>query len=196
MTRARHLTSESSHNVSPTVRAHPVYTKNLLQAAQLTHNSMTSMNIVFTRTPLMEEFGFERYTHAPAPSSARVRNEVRSMVAVLFEVYSKSETAESQYLQIAAELLPLLEKIDGFISVERFRGVTSKGKILSLSFWRDEKAVAKWREVYEHRCAQAKGRLQLFAKYRIRVFTAELLRDYGLADREQAPQQWNDVSAL
>ena len=118
------------------------------------------------------------------------------MIAVLFEVYSKSETAESQYLEIAAELRPLLDKIDGFISVERFRGVTSEGKILSLSFWRDEQAVAKWREVYEHRCAQAKGRLELFAKYRIRVFTAELLRDYGLMERAEATLQWNDAPAL
>lgn len=118
------------------------------------------------------------------------------MIAVLFEVYSKSETAESQYLATAAELRPLLEKIDGFISVERFRGVTSEGKILSLSFWRDEQAVAEWREVYEHRCAQEKGRLELFAKYRIRVFKADLLRDYGHTERAQAPQQWDDAPAL
>ena len=118
------------------------------------------------------------------------------MIVVLFEVYSKAGNAEAQYLEMAAELRPLLEKIDGFISVERFRGVTSEGKILSLSFWRDEQAVAKWREVYEHRCAQAKGRLEFFAKYRIRVFTAELLRDYGLTERSQAPQQWTDVPAL
>lgn len=118
------------------------------------------------------------------------------MIAVLFEVYSKSESAESQYLKIAAELRPLLDKIEGFISVERFRGVTSEGKILSLSFWRDEQAVAKWREVYEHRCAQAKGRIELFKNYRIRVLRTELLRDYGLTEREQAPQQWNEVPAL
>jgi heme-degrading monooxygenase HmoA len=122
------------------------------------------------------------------------------MIAVLFEVYAKSEAAESKYLEIAAELRPLLDKIEGFISVERFRGVTSEGKILSLSFWRDEQAVARWREVYEHRCAQEKGRLELFKEYRIRVFAAELVRDYGLTERAQAPQQWpqqwNDVPAL
>ena len=118
------------------------------------------------------------------------------MIAVLFEVYSKSEAAESQYIEIAAELRPLLDKIEGFISVERFRGVTSEGKILSLSFWRDEQAVAKWREVYEHRCAQAKGRIELFERYRIRVFTTELLRDYGFTERTQAPQQRKDVPAL
>ena len=118
------------------------------------------------------------------------------MIAVLFEVYPKSEAAEAHYFDIAAELRPLLDKIDGFISVERFRGVTSEGKVLSLSFWRDEQAVATWREVYEHRCAQAKGRVELFAKYRIRVFNAELLRDYSSTERAQAPQQWNDVPTL
>lgn len=118
------------------------------------------------------------------------------MIAVLFEVYPKSAAAEAQYLDIAAELRPLLEKIDGFLSVERFRGVTTEGKILSLSFWRDDQAVASWREMYEHRCAQAKGRLELFANYRIRVFNAELMRDYGLTERTQAPQQWSDIPAL
>jgi heme-degrading monooxygenase HmoA len=118
------------------------------------------------------------------------------VIAVLFEVYPKSETAENEYFRIAAELRPLLDKIEGFISVERFRGVTSEGKILSLSFWRDEQAVAKWRELYEHRCAQAKGRIELFANYRIRVFNVELMRDYGLTDRAQSPQQWNDVPVV
>jgi len=118
------------------------------------------------------------------------------MVAVLFEVYPKSEAAEGEYLDTAAQLRPLLEKIDGFISVERFRSVNPAGKILSLSFWRDEPAVTRWREVYEHQKAQAKGRAQLFANYRIRVLDFAVVRDYGMAERAQAPQQWTDIPVL
>lgn len=116
------------------------------------------------------------------------------MIAVFFEVYPKSPAAEAQYFEIAAHLKPLLERIEGFISVERFQGVSSPGKILSISFWRDEQAVSKWRELYEHKCAQAKGRQELFQDYRIRVFNMEPLRDYGLNDRTQSLQDWANVS--
>jgi len=117
------------------------------------------------------------------------------MIAVLFEVYFKPG-AEAEYLDIAAELKPLVENIDGFISVERFRSVLTEGKILSLSFWRDEQAVLKWREQYEHHKAQEAGRFRLFADYRIRVLNVENMRDYGLKERAQAPQQWNDVPVI
>jgi heme-degrading monooxygenase HmoA len=110
------------------------------------------------------------------------------MIAVLFEVYPKAG-CEGEYLDAAAILRPLVEKVDGFISVERFRGVNPEGKILSLSFWRDENAVVKWREVYEHRIAQMKGAFELFENYRIRVFNVDLIRDYGMTERSQAPQQ-------
>jgi heme-degrading monooxygenase HmoA len=119
------------------------------------------------------------------------------MIAVIFEVYPKpGGEAEAKYLDLATELKPLVEKIGGFISVERFRSVNPEGKILSLSFWRDEQAVVQWREVYEHQQAQAKGRLELFANYRIRVLKVDLMRDYGMTDRTQAPQQWNDIPIL
>jgi heme-degrading monooxygenase HmoA len=110
------------------------------------------------------------------------------MIAVLFEVYPKPG-CEGGYLDLATALKPLLEKVDGFISVERFRSVNPEGKVLSLSFWRDENAVVKWREVYEHRMAQMKGAFELFENYRIRVFNVDLVRDYGMAERSQAPQQ-------
>ena len=109
------------------------------------------------------------------------------MIAVLFEVYSKAG-CEDEYLDVAALLRPLVEKVDGFISVERFRSVNPEGKVLSLSFWRDENAVVRWREVYEHRMAQMKGAFELFENYRIRVFNVDLIRDYGMAERSQAPQ--------
>src|SRR5215467_1228478 len=106
------------------------------------------------------------------------------MIAVIFEVWPKSER-KKDYLDIAAELRPLLEKIDGFISIERFESLYEPGKILSLSFFRDEGAVRAWRTTNEHRLAQAKGRGEIFADYRLRV--AGVIRDYGITERAQAP---------
>lgn len=106
------------------------------------------------------------------------------MIAVIFEAVPAAGTQDS-YLAIAAELRPLLEQIDGFISIERFQSLGNPGKLLSLSFWRDEEAVKCWRNVELHREAQAAGRHHLFADYRLRV--AAVMRDYGLNEREQAP---------
>lgn len=107
------------------------------------------------------------------------------MIAVIFEVWPKAGHRDA-YLDIAATLKPELERIDGFISVERFASLTEEGKMLSLSFWRDEAAVKRWREHAEHQAAQGRGRHELFANYRLRVAT--VLRDYGPEDRKQAPQ--------
>ena len=96
------------------------------------------------------------------------------MIAVIFEVEPKDGRRES-YLELAAKLRPALEKMEGFISIERFESLTQPGKILSLSFWRDEEAVKRWRNVEEHRKAQAAGRGTLFADYRLRI--AQVLRD-------------------
>ena len=106
------------------------------------------------------------------------------MIAVIFEVWPKADRKQD-YLNIAAELKPLLEKIDGFISVERFESLYEPGKILSLSFFRDEAAVQAWRTTSEHRAAQAKGRGEIFSNYRLRV--AGVIRDYGMREREQVP---------
>ncbi|WP_445003110.1 antibiotic biosynthesis monooxygenase family protein [Halomonas mongoliensis] len=106
------------------------------------------------------------------------------MIAVIFEVMPKPEHRD-HYLDIAASLRPLLEEAEGFISIERFESLTQPGKLLSLSFWRDEEAVAEWRRLERHRAAQAKGREVIFEDYRLRV--AGVLRDYGLHDRDQAP---------
>ena len=108
------------------------------------------------------------------------------MIAVIFEVMP-SEGQKQAYLDIAAGLRPLLEDIDGFISIERFQSLSDPDKILSLSFWRDDEAVAAWRQMVDHRNAQIRGRTGVFADYRLRV--AEVLRDYGLQEREQAPQE-------
>ena len=102
------------------------------------------------------------------------------MIAVIFEVTMKDGEAE-RYFEIVASLKPLLETIDGFISVERFESTTVPGKFVSLSFWRDEAAVAAWREQAEHGLAQGLGKSEIFADFRIRV--ASVLRDYSLADR-------------
>jgi heme-degrading monooxygenase HmoA len=107
------------------------------------------------------------------------------MIAVIFEVWPRPEL-KHRYLAIAAELRARLQAIDGFISVERFESLSEPGKILSLSFFRDEAAVAAWRNTLEHRTAQAAGRDAIFADYRLRV--AEVLRDYGMTARAEAPQ--------
>jgi heme-degrading monooxygenase HmoA len=106
------------------------------------------------------------------------------MIAVIFEVWPRAELKD-RYLSIAAELRGQLQAIDGFISVERFESLSEAGKILSLSFFRDEAAVAAWRNTLEHRSAQAAGRSAIFADYRLRV--AEVVRDYGMTARAQAP---------
>lgn len=107
------------------------------------------------------------------------------MIAVIFEVWP-AEGRLDDYLGIAHDLAAELEKIDGFISVERFESIYEPGKYLALSFFRDEDAVRAWREHAEHRIAQAKGRGGIFANYRLRV--AEVTRDYGPDDRDQAPK--------
>lgn len=106
------------------------------------------------------------------------------MIAVIFEVLPLKEKYQ-EYLDIAAELKPLLQGIDGFLSIERFSSLAEEGKILSLSFWRDEKAIEDWRTLESHRFAQAKGRDSIFSTYRIRV--ANVGRDYGMDERSQAP---------
>jgi len=114
------------------------------------------------------------------------------MIAVIFEVEPKPEHMD-HYLDIAASLKPQLEKIDGFISVERFESLTNKGKILSVSFFRDEEAVKAWRDTEKHRDAQASGRGEVFANYRLRV--ASVIRDYGMHERDQAPDDSKEVHA-
>jgi heme-degrading monooxygenase HmoA len=107
------------------------------------------------------------------------------MIAVIFEVQIK-EGRQEEYLQIAAQLKEHLAQVDGFISIERFASLSEEGKLCSLSFWEDETAIKKWREFELHRIAQAKGKAGIFADFRIRV--AEVVRDYGMSNRMEAPQ--------
>jgi heme-degrading monooxygenase HmoA len=106
------------------------------------------------------------------------------MIAVIFELVPAAGRGQD-YLDIAADLRPLLDGIDGFLSIERFRSLATPGKILSLSFWRDEEAVASWRRTEAHRIAQGQGRAGIFSDYRLRV--ASVNRDYGMRERGQAP---------
>jgi heme-degrading monooxygenase HmoA len=105
------------------------------------------------------------------------------MIAVIFEVEPKAQYSGT-YFDIAAELRPLVEKIDGFISIERFESRALPGKFLSLSFWRDEESIRQWREHEQHRHAQERGKTELFAGYRLRV--AHVVRDYGSGGSEQS----------
>ena len=106
------------------------------------------------------------------------------MLAVIFEVWP-SEGQTDTYLDIAAGLRDELQKIDGFISIERFQSLNEEGKVLSLSFWRDEEAIQNWRNLEKHRSAQSQGRAGVFADYRLRV--ASMVRDYSMNERAEVP---------
>lgn len=106
------------------------------------------------------------------------------MIAVIFEV-QLAAGHEADYLAHAARLRPLLEADPGFLGVERFRSLTQPDKLLSLSFFADEAAVARWRALPQHRHSQTEGRAGIFADYRLRV--AAVQRDYGLTNRTEAP---------
>jgi len=112
------------------------------------------------------------------------------MIAVIFEVYP-AKGKLNEYLTIAQDLKAELEKIDGFVSIERFSSLIEEGKILSLSFWRDDKAVNQWRNLKAHRSAQKKGRTGVFSDYRLRVAT--VCRDYSMESREQVPRDSKTV---
>jgi len=107
------------------------------------------------------------------------------VIAIIFE-FTPEEGRKQEYLDLAAGLRAELERADGFISIERFESLTAPGRFVSLSYWRDEDAVRKWRNVQLHRQAQARGRAGLFTSYRLRV--AQVLRDYGMDERAQAPR--------
>jgi heme-degrading monooxygenase HmoA len=111
------------------------------------------------------------------------------MIAVIFEVEPADREA---YLGIAAELRPLLDGIDGFISVERFQSLSEPRRVLSLSFWRNEQAVKAWRNTEEHRLAQKAGRGGIFSGYRLRI--AHVVRDYGMNERDEAPEDSREVN--
>jgi heme-degrading monooxygenase HmoA len=108
------------------------------------------------------------------------------MIAVIFELWPE-KGRDKDYFQLAAALKGELEAIEGFISVERFESVSEPGKFVSLSFWRDEAAVARWRRQMNHRRAQQAGRAGIFKNYRLRV--ASVIRDYGMREREQVPKE-------
>ena len=115
------------------------------------------------------------------------------MIAVIFEVFPKEENKQ-EYLDIAAQLKPLLDDAQGILSIERFESLQTQGKILSLSFWENEAALEKWRNHTLHRKAQANGIDHIFSDYRIRV--AEVMRDYTMTDRKEAPGDSNNLSAI
>ena len=107
------------------------------------------------------------------------------MIAVIFE-FTPADGRTQDYFDLVAQLKPELEKAEGFVSIERFESLTTKGKFVSLQFWRDEESVRKWRNVTLHRQAQAKGRAGIFKEYRLRV--ASVVRDYTREERAQAPK--------
>ena len=115
------------------------------------------------------------------------------MIAVIFEVEPYLGQRQA-YFDLVSAMRPLLDTINGFISIERFQSLTSAGKILSLSFWRDEEAIAEWRRLEPHRCSQVAGRTTIFEDYRLRI--AGVVRDYGMFERDQAPEDSRAFHAL
>jgi len=107
------------------------------------------------------------------------------MIAVIFEL-TAAPGRRQEYLDLAAGLKDEVSKFDGFVSIERFQSLTDPEKVVSISFWRDEDAVRRWRNVQKHREAQAKGRGGVFSSYRLRV--CSVIRDYTMTERDQAPQ--------
>lgn len=112
------------------------------------------------------------------------------MIAIIFEVIP-AEGRKDEYLDIAATMRPMVEQVEGFISVERFQSLTNPDKLLSISFFEDENAVERWRQLSAHRSAQSKGRAGVFKDYQLRV--AHVLRDYGMFDREEAPEDSREI---
>jgi heme-degrading monooxygenase HmoA len=106
------------------------------------------------------------------------------MIAVIFE-FTPREGRFPEYMELVGQLKPELDKAEGFISLERFESITTKGKFLSLQFWKDEESVRKWRTLQKHREAQKKGRAGIIASYRLRI--AGVIRDYTMDERAQAP---------
>lgn len=112
------------------------------------------------------------------------------MIAIIFEVIP-AEGRKDEYLDIAATMRSMVEQVEGFISVERFQSLTNPDKLLSISFFEDEDAVERWRQLSAHRSAQSKGRAGVFKDYQLRV--AHVLRDYGMFDREEAPKDSREI---
>lgn len=106
------------------------------------------------------------------------------MIAVIFE-FTPAEGRFQEYMDLVAQLKPELEQADGFLSIERFESLTTRGKYVSVQFWRDEECVRKWRNLEQHRAAQKQGRGGIFSSYRLRI--AGVLRDYTMEERAQAP---------
>jgi heme-degrading monooxygenase HmoA len=112
------------------------------------------------------------------------------MIAVIFE-FTPNEGRFPDYMKLVGELKADLDKAEGFISLERFESITSKGKFVSLQFWKDEESVRKWRTLQKHREAQKKGRAGIFKSYRLRI--ASVVRDYTHDSRKEAPRDSVEV---
>jgi len=112
------------------------------------------------------------------------------MIAVIFE-FTPAEGRFADYMALVEELKPELARAEGFISLERFESITTKGKFVSLQFWRDEECVRKWRNLQKHREAQKQGRARIFQSYRLRI--ASVIRDYEMDKREGAPRDSVEV---
>jgi heme-degrading monooxygenase HmoA len=115
------------------------------------------------------------------------------MFAVIFEVQPKTERFDD-YLALAKQLKPKLEAIEGFIDNERFKSKRDKRRLVSLSTWRDEKALIRWRTHGEHHGVQEKGRFEVFEDYHLRV--GEIVSDSEKPNGRAASQQRFDETEI
>ena len=106
------------------------------------------------------------------------------MIAVIFEV-TPADDRRSAYLDLAAQLHGRLERIDGFLSIERFESLRTRARSSPCRSGATRRRSRQWRNGSEHRAAQQAGRDGIFADYRLRI--ASVVRDYGMTERDEAP---------
>mgnify|MGYP000094091323 CR=1 FL=1 len=112
------------------------------------------------------------------------------MIAMIFEFWLNDDEVDN-YTPYSGKMRQLVDEIEGFISVERYRSEYDPDKILALGFFRDETAVEKWRNHPAHRQAQQLGRQKYYTNYRLRM--AEVVRDYDRHNREQVPHDSQSI---
>jgi len=115
------------------------------------------------------------------------------MFSVLFEVQPKSEKWDD-YLDHAKMLQPALEEVDGFVDQTHYKSMQREGWILSMSSWRNEKSLVRWRTARSHHLVQQRGRDNILEDYHFRV--GEIVADNKLPAGMELLNQRNDETEV